>query len=141
MKRSTRSTSDQRGSAALELCLLSPALLALLLLIVAFGRVADAKATVEAAARDAARAASIRNSPDAARRDATEVTTAALASAGLGCRTSSVLLDTSQLRPGGVVTATVSCTVDLSDLVEIGAPGARTIAATARSPVDRYTAR
>ena len=138
MSRSARARHDQAGSAALELCLMTPALLAVLLLIVAFGRVADAKASVEAAARDAARAASIRSSPESARRDATEVTAAALASAGLACRTSSVDVDTSQLRPGGVVTATVSCTVDLSDLVEIGAPGARTLAATARSPVDRF---
>ena len=138
MSRRPRTEHDQRGSAALELCLLTPALLAVLLLIVAFGRVAEAKATVAAAARDAARAASIRGSPDSARRDAAEVTAAALASADVGCRNTSVRVDTSQLRPGGLVTATVFCTVDLSNLVEIGAPGGHTFSATARAPVDRY---
>ena len=51
--------SDARGSASLELVLVTPVVLLLLLFVVCAGRLAEARADVDRAARDAARAASI----------------------------------------------------------------------------------
>jgi Flp pilus assembly protein TadG len=45
----------ERGSVSIELVLLTPVLVAMLLLVVAFGRIQNARADVEAAARAAAR--------------------------------------------------------------------------------------
>ncbi len=53
----------ERGSAAVELVLATPVLVALMLLAVAGGRLASARGEVDAAARDAARAASIGRTP------------------------------------------------------------------------------
>ena len=62
-----RCVADERGSAAIELVLLVPALMLMLLFAVAGGRVAIAHGSVQQAAADAARAASIartRRRPD-----------------------------------------------------------------------------
>ena len=48
---------DERGSAAVELVLLTPLLVSLMLFVVALGRMASAEGTVDDAARDAARSA------------------------------------------------------------------------------------
>jgi len=41
----------------------------------------------------------------------------------------------------GTVTVTVACTVDLSDLLLPGVPGAKTLRSTATSVVDQYRQR
>ena len=57
-----------RGSASLELVLLTPVLLALLLLVVTAGRYGAARSDVDAAGRDAAAPASLERSVPAAAR-------------------------------------------------------------------------
>ena len=52
----------EQGTASLELVIVAPFLLALLFLIIAFGRYAQAESLVDQAARDAARAATAQNS-------------------------------------------------------------------------------
>ena len=130
----------ERGSAATELVLLTPVLIIVLLFVVALGRVGSSRAEVDAAARDAARdaanarsvAGAITNGDTAARGD--------LAESGVTCRSLSVALDTRNFRAGGTVTATISCTVALQDLIGLGLPSSRTITARYTEPIDVYRA-
>ena len=126
------------GSAATELVLLTPALVAMLLLVVMGGRYANARADVDAAARDAARAGSIARGPDSASADGEDAARARLHEGDVTCRTLNVVLDTAEFRAGGSVTATVSCTVDLGDLTGLALPTSRTFTASFTEPVDVY---
>jgi len=65
-----RRTGGQAGTAALELVIVAPAVLALFLLILALIRTSTAAGAVASAARDAARQASIARTPAAARASA-----------------------------------------------------------------------
>jgi hypothetical protein len=132
------------GSAALELVILAPALLALLCLVIAAGRTSIAQGSVDAAARDAARQASIALTPAAARLSAKLSARAALSGDGLDCDPV-VTVDTKQfaIPPGepASVTAIVSCTVPLADLALPGLPGTARLQATFTSPLDIYRSR
>ena len=130
--------SRDEGSATLELVLLTPLLLLLLLLVVLGGRYAQARADVDAAARDAARAASIARDSSSATSAASDAARSRLTEGGVTCRTLDVSLDTSDFRAGGSVMATIACTVDLSDLTGLGVPVSRTLSATFVEPVDEY---
>ncbi|HSR85590.1 MAG TPA: TadE/TadG family type IV pilus assembly protein [Streptosporangiaceae bacterium] len=146
----TRRTSGRRpgldddGNAALELVILAPVLLCLLGLVIAAGRTTIAQGAVDAAARDAARQASISLTPAAAQAAAQSSALAALRSDGLGCRPV-VVVDTSQFKtePGhlALVTATVSCTVALASLAVPGLPGNARLQATFTSQLDTYRSR
>jgi Flp pilus assembly protein TadG len=130
--------SEERGSAAVELVLVTPVLVALLLFVVAGGRLASSRADVDAAARDSARAASIARSGAAAERDGRAAAEATLADGRLSCRTLAVTIDTSAFRPGGTVAATVTCDVDLADLTGLGLPGSRAVTSHFVEPVDTF---
>lgn len=140
-----RRASDERGSMTLELAVLAPALLLLVGLLIVGGRVAIATGSVDAAARDAARTASIARTPDQARAQATSTATGILAAQGLRCATTTVEVGTSGFAvPVGQpaqVSATVTCRVDLADLALPGLPGSRTVTAAATSPIDTYRER
>jgi Flp pilus assembly protein TadG len=127
---------DERGSAAAELTLLTPLLILLLLFVVLCGRLADAKLRLNDVAHQSARAATLARTPSQATTDARATADAALASAGITCRSLTVNTDTQGLRPGSTVTVTVSCSVGLSDLTLLGIPGSRTLEASFSSPVD-----
>ena len=120
----------------MELVLITPAVLVLLLLVVAGGRLALARERVDAAARDAARAGTIARSPGAARAEAILAARGRLADAGVTCRTLAVTVDVADFRPGGTVSTTITCTVGLGDLTLVGVPGTRTVTATAVETVD-----
>ena len=126
------------GSASLELVLLTPLLLLLLLFVVLGGRYAQARADVDAAARDAARAGSFARDPSSAKAAAGEAARSRLTEGGVTCRVLDVSLDTSDFRAGGSVAATVTCTVDLSDLTGLGVPVSRTISANFAEPIDEF---
>ena len=133
------------GSVALELTVLTPGLLLLIALVIVAGRVSLAGGAVDGAARDAARQASIARTAPVATRQATEAARLALTRQGLQCARMDVTLDTAGFRaPVGSpasTSATVSCTVRLSDVGIPGLPGTRTVTATYTSPLDRYRAR
>lgn len=129
---------DHRGSASLELVLVTPVLIVLMLFVVSVGRLGQARADVDRAARDAARAASMARTSDAAHERAAAAARATLADGGVSCRSMTVGLDTGAFAPDGAVHATVGCTVDLSDLSLLGVPGSRTVTATFTQPVDAY---
>jgi Flp pilus assembly protein TadG len=130
----------ERGSATAELVLLTPLIVGLLLLIVAFGRFAQARSEVDEAARDAARAASIARNETSARTAAEQAAAATLQAGGVSCRTMTVDLDLADFRPGGNVAAHIACVTDLADVSLLRLPGSKTFAATSVSVIDTYRA-
>lgn len=142
--RTRRQRAGDDGNAALELVILAPVLLALLGLVIAAGRTSIAQGSVDAAARDAARQASIALTPAAARLAGEASARAALRRDGLDC-SPDVLVNTSQfsIPPGqpAAVTATVTCTVSLADLALPGLPGTARLQGTFSSPLDIYRSR
>jgi len=128
----------ERGAATTELVLLTPVLILMLCFVVTLGRMSSARADVDAAARDAARAAASARSTTAARTDGEHAARAALTEGGVTCRHLRVDVSTTDFRPGGTVTATVGCDVQLGDLGALGLPAGRTITAQFTAPVDQY---
>jgi Flp pilus assembly protein TadG len=133
------------GNAPLELIILTPVLLALIALIIAAGRTVIAQNSVAAAARDAARQASIARTAGDARVNARSGALSELAQQGLHCTSTSVQLNLAGFAvPPGLpasVSATVRCQVSLADLALPGLPGSRTLVATFSSPLDPYRGR
>ena len=137
-RRLPRRTS-QAGTMTVELVLIVPLVFALMAFVVGLGRSADARGRLTGAARDAARAASLTATPDAATAAATTTARADLTGAGLECRDPQVSTDTAAFRPGGKVTVTIRCTLDLSALYVSGLPGRSTLTSTATVPLDTYS--
>lgn len=132
------------GFAALETVLLAPVVLLLLAVFVLFGRTAAVTNSLEGAAYSAARAASLERSPSAARAAAVSTARASLEAAGYPC-TPTVTLDASGFAAAvgapAQVSVQVSCTVAYSDLSIPGAPGSRTMTASAVSALDTFRER
>lgn len=139
----TRRRRDERGSAAIEIALLAQLLGAFVLLVIFGGRLALARQTVQAAAADAARAASIARTAQAAERSATRVAEATLANQGVTCAATTIDVDTKGFsKPPGTpatTTVTISCDLATADL-NLPVPAAR-IDATSSSAIDTYRAR
>jgi len=133
-----RVRADERGSIAVEVAVIAPALLFLMLLVVFAGKVAEADGNVERAASDAARAASLRQHPDDATTDAQRAAAANLAAAGVSCVDLTTTVDTRHLAPGGTVSVTVSCEASMADVTLLGVPRRRTFTATAVEVIDTY---
>jgi hypothetical protein len=119
------------GSLTLELAVLAPALLIVLAFVVAAGRVELAGGTIDAAARDAARAASTART--------------SLTDQHVDCRSLSVHVDTSAFgAPLGTpssVRVAITCVVPLADIALPGLPGTKALRADCTSPVDPYRSR
>ena len=122
----------------MELTLLAPVLIAFLLLVVALGRLGQARADVDGAARDAARAASIARSVSSAQPGASEAAASALAERGVTCRSLGVNLQAAEFAPGGSVAVEVSCDVSFADLSLLRLPGTKTVSARSVAVVDLY---
>lgn len=125
--------------------LLAPAFLLLLTMLVMGGRLAMAQQTIQSAASEAARAASLERGEDAQQRgqDAAETF---LADEGTNCSAMDVEVDTSgkESVPGDedqFVNATITCEVALADLAIPGIGGSRSVSATSSSPIDTYRER
>jgi Flp pilus assembly protein TadG len=132
------------GNAALELIILAPVILFLLGLVIAAGRTSVAQGSVAAAARDAARQASISLTPSAAQTAALSSARAALSQDGLNCDPVVTVNVSGFGVPVGEpanVRATVTCRVSLSNLMVPGMPGSKTLRATFGSPLDPYRGR
>ncbi|MEZ0076294.1 TadE/TadG family type IV pilus assembly protein [Planotetraspora sp. GP83] len=134
----------ERGSMALEAAIIAPALVAVLAMMIGLGRITLAHGAIEAAARDAARQASIARDPGSARSAALTSARAALTREGLAC-SPSVTVDTTGFsaplgRPAAVV-ARIACEVDLADIAVPGVPGSKTLTSSFSSPIDPYRAR
>jgi Flp pilus assembly protein TadG len=124
------------GSATAEATLLTPVLVMLLVFVaVVVHRGVTARIRLDDAAHQAARAASIERTPTAATSAARTTAAAALASAGVVCRSLSITI-TGGLRPGGTVSVTVSCDVDLGDALMLGVSDGKRLSASAVESVD-----
>jgi Flp pilus assembly protein TadG len=133
-----------RGNAALELVILAPVVVFLIGFVIAAGRTSVAQGSVNAAAREAARQASIAPNAATAQTAAVSTARAALRGDGLQCNpTVSLNLGGFGVPVGeaGRVSATVTCTEPLADLLVPGVPGARTLRATFTSPLDPFRSR
>lgn len=122
----------------MEIVLVAPLLIAMLLLVVGLGRLASTREVVDGAARDAARQASLRRSPERAVADAHSVATDTLAGRDVTCSQLAVEVDTSDFRPGGSVGVDVACRVALGDVALSGLPGERWLRRSFVAPVDRF---
>lgn len=144
------------GMVSTEVALLVPVtLFGFVLLIVAGGRIVQAETDVKSAAQEAARAATFHSSEAAASAEASAVASANLTASGLSCalgeaistvvlppsgssRGATAGLNPSSLEPNSVVSVTVTCSADLSDVVALGIPGSRTFTAEAFERVDVF---
>ena len=133
------------GAAAVELVILAPVLIAMIAFAVMAMRIEVANESIDSAAHDAARAASISRNATDAQNAATTAANTTLADDGLNCMklTVTVTTDGFSVPVGqlGLVTANVTCIVDLSDLAIPGLPGSRTLSSTFTSDIDRYGGR
>lgn len=135
----------ERGTAAVELVIVGPALLLLFSLVIFAGRVALAGQAVQSAAAEAARQASLARTP-------TQATTAAQAGAerilaqdGVRCASFRVQVSTAGFQvPVGTpaqVIVSLDCEVSMADLAFPGVPGSRQVTGQATSPIDTYRER
>jgi Flp pilus assembly protein TadG len=129
----------ERGSASAQLVLLTPLLVLFILFFVGLGRETYARALVNDAAAQAARAATLNYlTPTAATAAANQNSTAALAQSGLSCAHETLNVNTSNDHPGGSISVTLNCQTNLADVVAAGFPGSVTLTDTATAPIDPY---
>ncbi|MCX4399959.1 pilus assembly protein (plasmid) [Streptomyces sp. NBC_00053] len=140
-----RGVLGDRGGSALTTVIIVPVILMLFGLMIGVGRVALAEGDADAAARDAARVASLAEDPGGGQAQAQEAARTSLANSGVRCSQIEVSIDASALTAGvgafGQVSATVSCTVPLSDLAIPGIGGSKTLTSTQSAPVDTWSVR
>ncbi|MFD9517905.1 TadE family protein [Streptomyces sp. NPDC059979] len=136
---------EDRGSYSVETVILAPAIIALMLLMIAFGRVTDASGAVDSAARAAARAASLEREAGAAEAAGAAAADRSLTGEGIRCASSSVSVDTSgyglDIGQEATVRVTVACTAPLGEIGLPGLPGSRTLQSSWTSPIDSYRGR
>ncbi|MFF1511913.1 TadE/TadG family type IV pilus assembly protein [Streptomyces sp. NPDC058326] len=137
---------DDRGDAAIEAVIVIPLLIAIALVVMAGARLSLAGQKTDAAAQAAARAASLERTPAAGQSAAARAAADALGERNQTCTSTRVTTDTrglsAQLGQVSTVTATVSCTVPLGDLLLLGGgPGVRTMTSSFTSIVDAYRER
>ena len=125
---------SERGTMSIEMVVLVPVLLLITMVAVAGGRIVSAQGMVEAASRDAARAASMERSVGAASTAANR----SLSQADTANASCSAGVDVGGFGRGGTVTATVSCRVKLSDLGLVFLPGTTVVKAESSAPVDQW---
>lgn len=134
----------ERGSLTLESAILAGGAILLIGLLVAGVRIAWANNAVQSAAASAARDGSLARSADLAQIRAHEAASVSMSQSGATCSGQNVSLDTSRflapLGQTGTVTANVSCSVPLSNLLP-GLPGSISVNRSASSPVDPYRQR
>lgn len=132
------SAAPDRGSMALELTLLTPVLIAFMMLMAGVGRMVEAQGQVDGAARDGARAASVARTRAAAAAFADQAAKGTLQTRDWCQGGPRIRPDLSAWAPGGQVTVLVDCDVDLGGLSLIGLPGTKTMTGTATVPLDTF---
>lgn len=136
---------DQRGNIAAEVVIWAPILVLLIALLIVAGRTIHADNATQNAALSAARNASLSRDAQTAQDNAEAAARRAMANAGTPCLQLEVVIDTSGLNAPigttGIVSARVTCTVNLADVTVPGIPGTRQMTSTETSPVDAYRAR
>lgn len=125
-----------RGSAAVEMVILTPVLVIILLFIVYLGRASGAVEQVRHAADAGARAASI-VSRSSMGNVARLVALADLHSNGVNCTSTEVTVSVANDPRVSSVSVTVRCAVNAQATTPLGAT-ARTVSATSTEVIDRY---
>ena len=133
-RRAIEAAGSERGTMSIEMVVLVPVLLLITMVAVAGGRIVSAQGMVEAASRDAARAASMERSVGAASTAASR----SLSQADTANASCSAGVDVGGFRRGGAVTVSVSCRVKLSDLGLVFLPGTTVVKAESSAPVDQW---
>jgi Flp pilus assembly protein TadG len=128
-----RRGSRERGSMAVEVVLITPVLVSFLLLVIALGRYVAVRGQVEAASRDAVRAASLERTLNSAEGSANQ--TAAASLRGRQCTPVTLSGD---FVAGGIITTTLTCQIPLNDLGLLGLPGSVRITGRSAAPLDLY---
>lgn len=118
--RRVRRRRDERGSAAVEMLIMTTAAMGLVLIVVASGRYVDGASQANDAAYAAARAASLESGEGSAIAAGRRAATDSLAEKGESCQNLSVSFAGSDFNPGGQVVAEVRCTVNLVDTGGLG---------------------
>ncbi|MCG5466996.1 TadE/TadG family type IV pilus assembly protein [Micromonospora sp. NPDC053740] len=149
----------ERGSVSIEVAVLAPAFIALMVLAGVVGRTAVAAEALDAAAHDAARAASISRDSGTARKEAVEAAQAQLDWHGLACvndldpaftgrspdnPSSFDKAFSSEVGTNATVTVRLKCVVSFRDITLDILPGMtseKEISAQFTSPLDRYRSR
>ena len=135
-----RSMKDRsHGSMTVELVVLTPVIVAFLLVTLAFGRYALAKEQLVGGARAGADAVAIAASALQAQQAGSAAAMPVLQS-DHACRNPTVSIDSSAFAPGGQVRVSVSCQVAFSDLLIPGLPGSVTVQAVQIATIDPYRA-
>ncbi|CAM3067335.1 TadE/TadG family type IV pilus assembly protein [Actinomyces slackii] len=124
----------EAGTMSVEMIVMVPVLLLIILVAVAGGRLVSAEGMVQAASRDAARAASMERSSFAA----SAAANASLAQADTAGAACSSTTNVGSFGRGGRVEVTVRCRVTLADLGLVFLPGATTVTARSTAPVDTW---
>lgn len=124
----------EAGSMSVEVVLLMPILVMFTLLVVAGGRYVSVRGDVDAAARDAARAASFERDYASANASANAVATSALGGFS-DCTVENLGGD---FVAGGEVAVTLNCEVSNRGLGLIGLGGTWSVSGTASAPLDTY---
>ncbi|MBM0279417.1 TadE/TadG family type IV pilus assembly protein [Micromonospora tarensis] len=153
------SRTAERGSVSVEVAVLAPAFIALMVLAGVVGRSAVAAEALDAAAHDAARAASISRDSRTAKQEALEAAEQQLDWRGLACAnglsptftgstggevTSFDDAFSSPIGTDATVTVSITCQVSFRDItlgVLPGMPTEKQITASFTSPLDRYRSR
>ena len=129
-----RAARGDRGSMSAEIVLVAPLLVLLVLLVLAMGRVALLQGDVDAAARDAARAASVERTPGAAGA-AAQTALDAVATPDYECAPAAL---GGSFVAGGQVEVTVRCTVPMSTLTGLGLGTSITLDSTGAAPLETF---
>lgn len=126
----------ERGSMSVEVVLMVPILVMFTLLVLAGGRYVAVRADIDAAARDAARAASFERSKPAALAAALDAANASDVDDSFS--TCAVEDIDGSFEAGGVINVTVRCTVSNRGLGLVGLTGSRDFTSSSSAPIDQY---
>ena len=134
LRQRLRDRDSERGSVSVELVLLAPIIGVLLVVVVAVGRVENARADIEGAARSAARDLSIARDPLAAIGRVRDATASMVRVGEPGCRqfTFNATIDRTN------VAVDISCVADLDQDNILPLPGSMTLSASATEVLDAY---
>ncbi len=129
---------DERGSLAVEMAMITPAILLVFGLIFAYGRVSQVNGTLESGTRDAVRSATMARSVDEARDRARAAIRDAIRATPQACQDSVQVDVVGDFVPGEPITLEAECTYGLSDIGLPGAPGTVTAHSSFTSMLDPY---
>ncbi|NEA31505.1 pilus assembly protein [Streptomyces sp. SID13031] len=119
---------------AVEIVLLAPVMMAFMMLVVAGGRYVAVRGDIEAASRDAVRAASLERDVGTAQAAAVDTAIAALQHPDQ-CQDPEL---SGNFVSGGMITVTLTCEVSYDGLGLIGLPGTKRITISSSAPIDVY---